>query len=131
LGSLEFKLDEAARRFVIIEPTVGRTDWQEEIATLNGVNLPLIAYRYEVDLPPAPPVQIERAAAWRESFRFRKVGAVLGSDIRIYDCYWRMNDPMPAVIYYANLVSGYLRRRIARPAAGGTRALFGKSKGTT
>jgi predicted ATP-grasp superfamily ATP-dependent carboligase len=130
LGSLEFKLDEVTRRFVIIEPTVGRTDWQEEIATLNGVNLPLIAYRYETGLPPEPPLPIGRAAAWRESLRFWKVGAALGADIRVYDCYWRMNDPMPAVIYYANLASRYLKRRIARPTAGGTRTLFGKSKGT-
>jgi predicted ATP-grasp superfamily ATP-dependent carboligase len=122
LGSLEFKLDEGARRFVIIEPTVGRTDWQEEIATLNGVNIPLIAYRYEVDLPPEPPVRIDRAAAWLESFRFRKAAVALGPDIRIYDCYWRMNDPMPAVIYDANLVFDYLQRRMGRRTPGGSRA---------
>ncbi len=36
LGSLEFKWDAQGRRFLIIEPTVGRTDMQEEIPTLNA-----------------------------------------------------------------------------------------------
>ncbi len=30
MGSVEYKWDVTNRRFVIIEPTVGRTDWQEE-----------------------------------------------------------------------------------------------------
>ena len=44
VGSLEFKRDRKTVKFMIVEPTVGRTDAQEEIATLCGVNIPLIAY---------------------------------------------------------------------------------------
>lgn len=44
LGSLECKFDDVRRRFVIMEPTVGRTNFQNELAVLNGVNLPAIAY---------------------------------------------------------------------------------------
>ena len=47
---------------------MGRTDWQEEIATLSGLNLPLIAYRHELGLPALSEVQSERSAAWRDHF---------------------------------------------------------------
>ena len=43
MGGLEFKRNEITGEFVIIEPTVVRTDWQEEIATLSGVNIPVLA----------------------------------------------------------------------------------------
>jgi predicted ATP-grasp superfamily ATP-dependent carboligase len=44
IGGLEFKRDRRAGRIVIVEPTVGRTDWQSEIATLCGINIPLTVY---------------------------------------------------------------------------------------
>ena len=54
LCSMEFKRDARTNQFYMIEPTVGRTDYQEEIASLNGVNIPLAAYLGElgVRLPP-------------------------------------------------------------------------------
>jgi len=52
--SMEYKQDQRTGKFFMIEPTVGRTDWQEEVASLNGVNIPLAAYRYELGLPPSP-----------------------------------------------------------------------------
>ena len=48
LGSLEFKRDRKRNRLVISEPTVGPSDWQSEIATLCGVNLPLRLYQAEL-----------------------------------------------------------------------------------
>jgi predicted ATP-grasp superfamily ATP-dependent carboligase len=112
LGSLEFKWDAQARRFVIIEPTVGRTDWQEEIATLNGLNLPLIAYRYELGLP-APPQLAVSAVAWRESFVHLGRGAGLG--LRAYDGYWRFDDPLPALAFGVDLAWRNARRVLSRP----------------
>ena len=38
--SLEFKYDEGRGDLYLIEPTVGRTDFQQEIATLNNENIP-------------------------------------------------------------------------------------------
>jgi hypothetical protein len=49
-GGIEYKRDARDGRFLIIEPTVGRTDWQEEVATLAGVNIPLMACRHELGL---------------------------------------------------------------------------------
>jgi D-aspartate ligase len=104
LGSLEFKWDQACRRFVIIEPTVGRSDWQEEIATLNGVNLPLAAYRYELGLRPISRTKIKSHVAWQESYLRKAKACNLPSSMRVVDGYWRANDPSPAIFFYTYTV---------------------------
>ena len=53
LGSMEFKIRLGTNTPVIMEPTVGRTDFQSEIAVLNGVNIPATAY-YDLAGLPAP-----------------------------------------------------------------------------
>jgi len=112
LGSLEFKWDSSARRFVIIEPTVGRTDWQEEIATLNGVNLALISYCHETGLP-IPAEQPTGAAAWRESLFYLRQCAEVRE--RTYDGYWRAADPLPAIAFLIDRIARGGRRLLARP----------------
>lgn len=44
IGSIEFKIRKGSNSPVIMEPTVGRTNFQNELAVINGVNLPAIAY---------------------------------------------------------------------------------------
>ncbi|MCU4155363.1 hypothetical protein J1N10_05210 [Carboxylicivirga sp. A043] len=44
LGSIEFKKHEITGEFYMIEPTAGRVNLQEYIATCAGVNIPLKAY---------------------------------------------------------------------------------------
>jgi D-aspartate ligase len=51
LGSIEYKMRLGSDQPVIMEPTVGRTNYQNELAVLNGVNIPLIAYCDLVGLP--------------------------------------------------------------------------------
>lgn len=46
-ASMEYKRDVRSGEFYMVEPTIGRTDYQEEVATLNGVNIPLAAYEAE------------------------------------------------------------------------------------
>lgn len=94
LGSVEYKWDPRGRRFIIIEPTVGRTDWQEEIATLNGVNLPYVAYCYELGAPIPKQTNVS-AVAWRESFRSMLLRS---AGMRTYDGHWRIDDPLPAIV---------------------------------
>ena len=102
LGSLEFKRDSRTGQFVIIEPTVGRTDWQEEIATLCGVNLPLLTYRAEIGLAAAaPPIPIPELAAWRSSLGFRPPLGLLHPKIKLVDGFLRWVDPLPGVYHYA------------------------------
>lgn len=110
LGSLEFKWDAREERFVIIEPTVGRTDWQEEIATLNGMNLPLIAYCHELGLP-LPAMQQAGGAAWRSSFLRRGIVDVTE---RVYDGYFRLDDPLPGAAFCADLALQAAHRLLTR-----------------
>jgi len=110
-GSLEFKRSATTGQYLIIEPTVARTDWQEEIATLSGVNLPLIAYRHALGLPPLDTTPVDRGVAWRETF-LRGAGALSG--IRTYDGYWRSDDPGPAVVFYAHLMARNVAQQFER-----------------
>jgi D-aspartate ligase len=112
LGSVEFKFDAMARRFAIIEPTVGRTDWQEEIATLSGVNIPLAAYRHAMGLPPLRS-HADHSVAWQESVLRWKGRTRLSAPAKIYDGYWRLRDPMPAVVHYGHAVAKQLRRAVS------------------
>ncbi len=102
LGSLEFKRDARTRQLLMIEPTVGRTDWQEEIATLCGVNLPAIAYWRALDRePPRPRRQVAaHRYAWRAGREFRLSGEFRGG-VRLVDGYCRWADPLPGLYYYA------------------------------
>lgn len=102
MGSMEYKLDRRDGRFYMVEPTVGRTDFQEEVSTLNGCNLPLMAYRHElglplpVVLPPQPPriwreAQIDR---WSKEEGDGQIDeASRGYVVR--DAYHRWNDLQP------------------------------------
>jgi predicted ATP-grasp superfamily ATP-dependent carboligase len=61
LGSVEMKADARTGRALLIEPTVGRTDYQSFVAVANGVNIPEVAYRDLADLDPrTTPRQVER-----------------------------------------------------------------------
>jgi D-aspartate ligase len=97
LGSLEFKFDRTRQRFLIIEPTVGRTDWQEEIATLCGSNLPLLTYFAELDQAPPPLPLAPARVAWRQSAGFR---TPLAAGMPAVDGFFRWSDPLPALYYY-------------------------------
>lgn len=76
LGSVEFKMRKNSNEPVIMEPTVGRTNWQNEVAVINGQNIPAIAYfdligkRYNKIFLPQKPCKLinstdEIKAAWK------------------------------------------------------------------
>lgn len=100
IGSLEFKRDSRTGRLLIIEPTVGRTDWQEEIATLCGVNLPLLTYQAALGVAPPPRTSALATYAWRAERRFAAPRAQISPGTRIIDGYFRWSDPLPSVYYY-------------------------------
>ncbi|MGA2535673.1 MAG: hypothetical protein ABSF53_06660 [Terracidiphilus sp.] len=122
LGSLEFKRDSRTRRFVIVEPTVGRTDWQEEIATLCGVNLPLITYWAELGKPADVTSGAVKPVAWRSSMGHRIPGGALLPGTSVVDGVFRILDPLPALYYYflerfvvrAMVQAAMLIRRLSR-----------------
>ncbi|MPW17423.1 carboxylate--amine ligase [Paraburkholderia sp. CNPSo 3157] len=100
MGSMEYKWDDNHSKFVMIEPTVGRTDWQEEIATLCGVNIPLAAYRHELGLPVDSPVTNGSAVAWRANLPHKPPPHLRRAASHTVDGYFRWNDPLPAFQFY-------------------------------
>lgn len=133
MGSLEFKWHETRREFLIVEPTVGRTDWQEEVATLCGENIPLAAYRHELGLPTA--VTSTRNVIWREDFRQHWPAGLPRQSAHTYDGYWRITDPAPAIVSYLDDLLRHispLARRGSRSALLGTAELpHGARRDTT
>jgi len=111
IGGVEFKRDRRSGRFVIVEPTVGRTDWQAEIATLCGINLPLHAYFNDLELPSPDDAAVDEAgSAWSASLFHRRPGGLPGG-VRVRDGYLRLNDPLPGLHHY---LVDELARRAAR-----------------
>ena len=116
VGSMEYKRDPRDGKFYMVEPTVGRTDYQEEIAPLNGVNIPLAVFRGELGLSLPTPTKLSPARAWRDPFghaRALQAGALdpletLSPGIQICDAYRRFDDPMP----YVALKWAGVRRRL-------------------
>jgi D-aspartate ligase len=128
-GSIELKRDPATGDFYLIEPTVGRTDQQEEVATLNGVNIPYAAY---CDLTGAPlPTQQKtprRPKTWRDPLPTRWAQQQLRAEGRaapslrstppgVIDAYFRWDDPLPGLLNQA--------QRLPEPLAGAMRRLLG------
>jgi D-aspartate ligase len=126
-GGVEYKRDAQNGRFLIIEPTVGRTDWQEEAATLAGVNIPLIAYCHELGLSPLPAGPVDDRVVWQGSWveRIRSGAKPIPPRSVVVDGFWRRDDPLPALVHYPRNVADAmalhllpwlagLRRRLGR-----------------
>jgi predicted ATP-grasp superfamily ATP-dependent carboligase len=117
IGSIEFKQHARTGRFLMIEPTVGRTDFQEEIATLNGVNIPYAAYCGELGSDFAasrravPPAGWADAAADRQSSQAQPhLRHSFPAGVRRYDALWRLDDPLPWCYATAERVKARLLR---------------------
>lgn len=113
MASMEYKRDRRTGGFVMIEPTVGCVDDHIEVAALNGVNIPVAAYRMELDLPVPNLVSPKRPTIWRLSTLNKDDAAAqydtLGINrIPIVDAVWRYNDPLPGCILLARKFAGYL-----------------------
>jgi predicted ATP-grasp superfamily ATP-dependent carboligase len=117
LGSLEFKRHRQTGQFIIVEPTIGRTDWQEEIATLCGTNIPLTTYWSEVRREVQPTPGKPEPLAWRSSIVHRLPPGMAPPRTQVWDGYFRLTDPLPGVYYY---VIDVFSRKLAKcllPAA--------------
>ena len=116
LMSMEYKRDTRSGRFVMIEPTVARTDYQEEVAALNGVNIPLAYYKDLAGCDLSPAAQPSRSAAWVDRQAEAQAaeaggGIAVPREVKAYSALWRTSDPGPWV---ADML-GRLTRRFARP----------------
>jgi D-aspartate ligase len=120
-GSAEFKRDDSSGEFYLIEPTAGRTDQQEEIATLNGMNIPYIAYCTELGLPMTKAAPAEKKHIWRNYQSMRMATQLLSSNgytapqiwrknSIVHDAYFRYDDPIPGLIDRLDLAPAVARR---------------------
>lgn len=122
LGSVEFKMRPGSDEPVLMEPTVGRTNYQNEVAVLNGVNLPAIAYCDLLGLPrpegapPRRPVALADGPALYRAARER--GASRGAAARAWlasgpggrrDMIARADDPLPLVASALGALGGWAR----------------------
>ncbi|MER9945501.1 hypothetical protein NKJ70_26915 [Mesorhizobium sp. M0092] len=127
-GGLEYKRDIRSGRFLTIEPTVGRTDWQEELATLVGLNIPLIACRHQLDLQPLPTGSLDGRVLWQGSWieRIRFGAKPIPPRSVVMDGFRRRDDPLPALVHHpcdvARAVAFYLP-----PWRAGLRRIAGKA----
>lgn len=131
MASMEYKRDSRSGEFRMVEPTVGRTDYQEEVATLNGVNLPHAAWCSELGLPFPAPTVCERPVVWRVRSEDRQSAGAQGQPAgqgyprgsHVADALWRWRDPLPGLAQNWQHIRQALRRRTSKmmggsPAAG-------------
>lgn len=121
MGSMEYKRERGSGRYLMVEPTVGRTDYQEEVATLNGVNIPFAAYCHEAGLP-VPHSSAIDGVLWCHKTIDRWSAEMQGQDWgrgdldrgRAADAYWRFYDPMPWLHMKGQTLFNRVKRRVAR-----------------
>ncbi|MBM3524107.1 MAG: hypothetical protein FJX57_14230 [Alphaproteobacteria bacterium] len=126
IGSMEFKRDRRSGRYAMIEPTVGRTDYQEEVAALNGVNLPFAAYASLCGIPIPPAARPSRRRLWRDGVNDRRslsdqpdaVDPPEARELQAVDTLWRLEDPGPWIAGWRRRLGG----RLARVLGGGRAA---------
>ena len=124
MAGMEYKRDARTGEMRMVEPTIGRTDYQEEVATLNGANLPFAAYCSELGLPVPAPVTTRNRAAWRVrpedeqsallQHQQPRSGFPRGSHLT--DALWRWDDPMPFVAQNLQRAWHMLRKRMSKSA---------------
>src|SRR5262249_2219923 len=125
MGSMEYKRDRRDGRFYMIEPTVARTDFQQEVATVHGINIPLAAWCHETGVSPARALRPNRPMriVWREPETDRQSIAAQGGNgefdaLPSCSAYWRCSDPGPW--FY------WLRRWVLARARGVRRRILGR-----
>jgi hypothetical protein len=117
---MEFKKDARTGQFLMIEPTVGRIDGQEEVATLHEANIPLAAYCHQAGFPGIDCVSDPNPVIWRDFVSDWKASRSNGAHLqlitkaRIHDAYWRRDDLVPALFHFRDESEKSLRRAVRR-----------------
>ncbi|MGH8184721.1 MAG: FAD-dependent oxidoreductase [Rhodanobacteraceae bacterium] len=125
MASMEYKRDARSGAFRMVEPTIGRTDYQEEVATLNGVNLPHAAWCSELGTTFPEPSPATRPRVWRvrsedqQSAVAQKQSARQGFEgARVVEALWRGSDPVPGLMQGWRHVQRALQSRATRMMPG-------------
>jgi predicted ATP-grasp superfamily ATP-dependent carboligase len=126
MAGMEYKRDARTREFRMVEPTIGRTDYQEEVATLNGVNLPHAAWCCELGRVFPTLTTVRRPIIWRvrsedvqsAALQGQRPGQGFPRGSRVVDALWRWSDPQPALVQNFRRVRNALHTRTARMMPG-------------
>jgi hypothetical protein len=102
----------------MVEPTIGRTDYQEEVAMLNGVNIVQAAYRSMAGLPGVAPRPVKQAVIWSDadgdakSRQAQPAAPVLAeaARARVVDALYRTGDTGPWIQSQVRRVASRLAR---------------------
>lgn len=117
LCAIEFKIDSRDGSYYLIEPTVGRTEHLNALATANGIPVTLNAYESLVGLTPSPADQGSRAVVYMSplenlssAIRYAKDGVEPplswfrhAAKRKLYPL-WSMDDPAPYLRHRVNYV---------------------------
>lgn len=122
MAAMEYKRDARSGEFRMVEPTIGRTDYQAEVATLNGVNLPYAAWCAELGRPAPVMPATTRTLAWRVRSedeqsalaQGQRTGEGFGRFGGVADAWWRWSDPIPSVVQQWRRIRRALAKRTAR-----------------
>ncbi|OQW88770.1 MAG: hypothetical protein BWK72_07390 [Rhodoferax ferrireducens] len=111
---MEFKKDRLRGAFYMIEPTVGRTDYQHEIATLSGCNVLTMMVAY-LSRQPVPGCGSYREVIWYDEIADANAlehGArnSLFLDRTRVSAVWRVSDPLPTITDLWRRIKNRLRR---------------------
>jgi len=142
MGSLEFKFCENRKIYLAVEPTIGRTNLQSEIAPLNNYNLPAVYYFDVLGNPKNRDTIIDKAKGSKKNKAWVRLTADLKSGAFYYRrgrlalrtwslsyfrpisfAVFRLDDPLP----FLRLLSKKLFEEIKRSIKGLFRILIGKN----
>ncbi len=120
LIGIEYKRDTRDGRFYMIEPTVYRTDYQHEVAALNGSDWLYAAY-LDMQKQPAPPATpYLNRHAWVDfpASRYSMQSAPPRTDVAAActrnDAHFRLADPLPGLLHYGRFIGASLASRLGR-----------------
>jgi len=111
--SMEFKRDRRSGKLFMIEPTIARSDYQEEIATWHGYNIPATAYQHLTNGPEVSPRPISQQQIWQDKQALRHYPdhssniEQSGASKRGALFSWR--DPYPWVFTFKNQITRKIR----------------------
>lgn len=134
MAGMEYKRDARTSAWRMVEPTIGRTDYQEEVATLNGVNMVHAAWCSELGLPCPAPMPPAHPCAWRVRSEDMQSAARQGQrpaqgysrGERVADALYRWHDPQPFLMQSLQRACRALDTRMSK-LVGGWQATGGKS----
>lgn len=122
MGGMEFKKDSRTGELLMIEPTVGRTDLQHEVAMIHGINLVYAQYCAEIGLPFENKRSINERILWRVDpiNRYSRETQTtpeqekLEKSMKSVEAIARFSDPLPFIYYLWGKVSEKIKHILNR-----------------